>query len=140
MYEYKATIVRIIDGDTIVCTVDLGFFMDRREEGFRVGRIDAPEVTLRGSTTPEEKAAGLDLRGYLAGFLTGQEVTLRTGKDNGRGKYRWVAEVLFPASLIPPSSATTLEGREGAVFVEDGEMVNLSDFLVASGLAEYKEY
>jgi len=43
MYEYKATIKRIIDGDTVVVDIDLGFNMTLCDEHIRLYYIDAPE-------------------------------------------------------------------------------------------------
>lgn len=42
-YLYKAQIVRVIDGDTVVADVDLGFRTWRRGEHLRLEGIDAPE-------------------------------------------------------------------------------------------------
>ena len=47
MYEYQATIVKIIDGDTVDCSVDLGW--DTHVSGKR-GRI-----RLYGIDTPESR-------------------------------------------------------------------------------------
>jgi micrococcal nuclease len=43
MYQYKAEIVRVIDGDTAVLNVDLGFFIWLRDLHFRFYGIDTPE-------------------------------------------------------------------------------------------------
>ena len=42
MYEYKAKLVRVIDGDTIDCIIDLGFDV-RLKERIRLKGIDTPE-------------------------------------------------------------------------------------------------
>jgi micrococcal nuclease len=42
-YTYKATAVRVIDGDTVVLDVDLGFDITKRMT-FRLHGIDAPEL------------------------------------------------------------------------------------------------
>lgn len=46
LYTYKATIVRVIDGDTVVANIDLGFRTWLHDERLRLYGIDAPE---RGS-------------------------------------------------------------------------------------------
>ena len=42
MYDYKATVVKIVDGDTIDVDIDLGFYMVTRQR-LRINRIDTPE-------------------------------------------------------------------------------------------------
>lgn len=44
LYTYAATLVRVIDGDTIIARVDLGF-RTHKTETFRLRGIDAPKVT-----------------------------------------------------------------------------------------------
>lgn len=43
LYEYKATLVRVVDGDTLILLVDLGFKV-HKEVTVRLARIDAPEI------------------------------------------------------------------------------------------------
>lgn len=43
MYEYKATIRRVIDGDTVDVDIDLGFGVVLTDERVRIMGIDAPE-------------------------------------------------------------------------------------------------
>ncbi len=42
MYHYKAKLVRVIDGDTAVFNVDLGFYI-KVEMSFRFAEINTPE-------------------------------------------------------------------------------------------------
>ncbi len=58
MYEYRARIVRVIDGDTVEAEVDLGFHISSRMM-LRLFGINTPEI--KGSTKP----AGLSARDYL---------------------------------------------------------------------------
>ena len=53
MYEYKAKLLRVIDGDTIDCVIDLGFNV-RLKERIRLKGIDTPETRTRDL---EEKIA-----------------------------------------------------------------------------------
>lgn len=48
VYRYLARVVRVIDGDTVVLDVDLGFHVTLRER-FRLARVDAPEQGQIGS-------------------------------------------------------------------------------------------
>lgn len=43
MYEYKALINRVVDGDTVDVDIDLGFGIWMRDERVRVMGIDTPE-------------------------------------------------------------------------------------------------
>ena len=83
MYEYKATVDRVVDGDTIVCTLDMGFNIFIKEK-FRLAVIDAPETS-----TPEGKAVKV----LVSDMLTGKAVVLQTAKQDKYG--RWLATVLL---------------------------------------------
>jgi micrococcal nuclease len=88
MHEYKATIDRIIDGDTIDLIVDLGFHIKIKIRG-RLKGVDTPE---RGH--PEWNHATEVCRGLLQGVQadTGKEyIIIKTTKT---GKYgRWIVEI-----------------------------------------------
>jgi micrococcal nuclease len=74
--------VRVIDGDTFVADVDLGFHVTRRET-FRVRGIDTPET--RGAT----RHAGDAARAFAASWCSeaGHSVTLRSVKQEKFGRY-----------------------------------------------------
>jgi len=94
MYEYKAQVVKVYDGDTITVDVDLGFKTCIKGEKIRLLRINAPEV--RG----EEKESGKLSRDFLKNLLLDQEIMLRTTKDK-KGKYgRYLGEVFFNGSNV----------------------------------------
>ena len=42
MYTYKAKLIRVIDGDTIVADIDLGFNMILRDQHIRLTGINTP--------------------------------------------------------------------------------------------------
>lgn len=54
MYEYKVKYLRVIDGDTFVVNVDLGFGIFLMDKSVRVMHVNAPE-----KNTPEGVAAKL---------------------------------------------------------------------------------
>lgn len=83
MYEYAAKLIRVIDGDTLVLDLDLGFYSWRVGQSYRLLRIDAPELP-----TPEGKAA----KAALEAVLLGKAMTVRTYKADSFG--RFLAEVL----------------------------------------------
>ena len=88
-YNFRVTkINRVVDGDTIDVTIDLGFDLYKKER-VRVAGIDTPEKRTRNL---EEKALGIDatnwLKAKLAEAITGDdELTIRTELSGGIGKY-----------------------------------------------------
>lgn len=85
VYVYEAVVVRVVDGDTVRLSVDLGFRLSL-VENFRLVGIDAPEMSTQ---------AGLEARDYLAGLLpVGSLVAIRSEKGLRQEKYgRWMASV-----------------------------------------------
>ena len=47
MYEYKATLVKVVDGDTVDVDIDLGFGVTLKDERVRIMGIDTPESRTR---------------------------------------------------------------------------------------------
>ena len=109
MYDYKATLISIYDGDTITVSVDLGFHISQIMS-VRLAKINAPEI--RGNS----KELGQNSLVFLQKTLIiGQQITLRTYKD-GREKYgRYLAEV----------------------FIDDNP-ISVNDQMVQAGYAIYK--
>ena len=62
MYEYKAKIVKVIDGDTVDVDIDLGFGMWMKDERVRIMGIDTPESRTRDLV---EKQFGLAAKARL---------------------------------------------------------------------------
>ena len=56
MYEYKAHVVKVVDGDTVDVDIDLGFGIVLANERVRVMGIDTPESRTRDKV---EKKFGL---------------------------------------------------------------------------------
>lgn len=142
IYQYKATIVRVIDGDTLELDAQLGFHVTKRVR-VRLRDIDAPEI--RG----EERAAGRASKAALEVFLAevscgvallpfqakaaAEAIATTSVKDERPGAYlhvhgcpctlhsfkgksfdRWVAEVTVDA---------------------DGDQVNVGHWMIAQGFA-----
>lgn len=92
-YEYRATVVRVIDGDTVVVDWDLGAGTWKRGEHLRLFGINAPET--RGPERPD----GLAAKEFLVGLLpVGTEVLIRTVKDK-TGKYGRYLATIWVGSL-----------------------------------------
>lgn len=90
MYEYKAIVTRVIDGDTIEAEVDLGFHV-KMNLRFRLARINAPELKKGGDIT----------RAYLITKLLDKEIIIKSFKTDKYG--RWLAEVFIEGENINDS-------------------------------------
>ena len=110
MYEYNATLDRVVDGDTVDAMIDLGFdtWVHKR---IRLQGIDAPETRTRDL---DEKAQGFIAKGRLTDLLeasNGEFVVV----SHGVGKY----------------------GRcLGTIIIENE---NINELLIREGLAEVYE-
>ena len=114
LYQYKAFVTKVYDGDTITVEIDLGFKTSVKGEKIRLSRINTPEV--RG----ESREEGLKSRDYLRTLILNKEILLETIKDK-KGKYgRYIGEIFYKQ--------------------ENGEWLNVNNHLVIKGLAEFKEY
>ena len=88
-YKFRVTkINRVVDGDTIDVTIDLGFDLYKKER-VRVAGVDTPEKRTRDK---EEKELGLDATNWLKEKLDGalrgdDELVIRTELVGGVGKY-----------------------------------------------------
>lgn len=110
LYHYRAEIERVVDGDTVQVSIDLGFHTWRKGETLRLARIDAPEA--RGTTKPAGDASTAFLRGLLAGCTSLIVETIKDQRDSFR---RYIAELYC----------------DGA---------NLNDLMVANNHAVYRDY
>ena len=112
MYEYKATVVKVVDGDTVDVDIDLGFGIVLTDERVRIMGIDTPESRTRDKV---EKLFGLASKNRLKEIL-GKVTTLKTfaakdGEDM-KGKFGRIL---------------------GDFIAEDGRMV--TDILIEEGHA-----
>ena len=88
-YNFRVIeINRVVDGDTIDVTIDLGFDLYKKER-VRVAGVDTPEKRTRDK---EEKELGLDATAWLKEKLDGalrgdDELIIRTELVGGVGKY-----------------------------------------------------
>ena len=88
-YNFRVTeINRVVDGDTIDVTIDLGFDLYKKER-VRIAGVDTPEKRTRDL---EEKALGIDATNWLKEKLTetikgDEELLIRTELKGGVGKY-----------------------------------------------------
>ncbi len=85
MYEYKATIRKIVDGDTADVDIDLGFDCWMHNQRIRLYGVDTPECRTRNK---QEKAHGLLAKKYVQETLiVGEVYALRTKEKGKFGRY-----------------------------------------------------
>ena len=110
-FTYKATVERVVDGDTVDALIDLGFDTWKRIR-IRMMGMNAPESRTRDL---EEKKRGLAAKDRLMELLdehAGEFIL----KSHGVGKYGrclgtlWVNEVNVNKQLIQEGHATEYFG------------------------------
>lgn len=89
MYEYRAKILRVVDGDTVDVDIDLGFGVWMHKERVRMMGIDTPESRTRDKV---EKKFGLASKEYVKAYLPiGSMQVLKTEIDKSgedkKGKF-----------------------------------------------------
>ena len=119
-YNFRVIeINRVVDGDTIDVTIDLGFDLYKKER-VRVAGVDTPEKRTRDL---EEKALGLDATNWMKKKLEGaiegdDDLVIRTELVGGMGKYGrllgWLyigdAELSLNEEMITEGSAWSYDG------------------------------
>lgn len=113
MYEYRATVIHVVDGDTVDVDIDLGFGIELKDERVRIMGIDTPESrTLDRVEKLFGKLATARVEELLQG---GDEIVLKT-EVNKHGE--------------------DMKGKFGRIlgdFVVNGRM--LTDILIEEGYA-----
>ena len=107
MYEYKAVVDRVVDGDTIDVTIDLGFSVWKKMR-VRMEGINTPESRTRDL---EEKKRGLAAKDRLKSILefNNNKCIL---KVSGVGKYGRALATVLLESLSP------LNGKDGITLID----------------------
>ena len=119
-YNFRVTeINRVLDGDTIDVTIDLGFDLYKKER-VRVAGVDTPEKRTRDL---EEKALGIDATNWLKEKLEGaidgdDELTIGTELKGGVGKYGRLLGSLYIGDA--ELSLNELMINEGYAWAYDG--------------------
>jgi len=101
-YEYHAKVTEVVDGDTVVINIDLGFDVVFTNQKVRLLGIDTPESRTSDKT---EKVFGLASKDYAKKFIEAckdKSVIIRTHisddvNNNGREKFgRLLGEIINP--------------------------------------------
>lgn len=93
MYEYYVhSLDKVVDGDTIDVTIDLGFDI-KYSSRVRMAGIDTPESRTRDL---EEKAMGLEAKEYLKTRLKkAKKIVIKTEKLDSTEKYGRILGWIF---------------------------------------------
>jgi len=125
MYEYNCKIVRVIDGDSIIIDIDLGFSHWIHGESIRLYGIDTPECRTRDA---EEKAAGLLAKEFVEEALhVGGTYRLQTKEKGKFGRYLGTIylteETSINAALVKERLAVPYFGQS-KVRVKEAHLAN----------------
>ena len=92
MYQYKAKLIRVVDGDTVDALIDCGFSTFKKER-IRLYGINAPESRTRDK---EEKKRGLAAKARLKELIKeGKNKFMVKTKIDKKGKYGRLLGTLF---------------------------------------------
>ena len=97
MYQYKAEIIAVIDGDTIEVDFDLGFGVWLRKQRIRLEGIDTPESR---TTDKEEKIRGqLSKEKLKEVLLKDKYIYVQTKLDPNEKFGRILAKISTPSGI-----------------------------------------
>lgn len=113
MYEYRAKVNRVVDGDTVDVDIELGFDIVLTGQRVRIMGIDTPESRTSDET---EKAFGLAAKNRLKELL-GPTAVLKTqiekDGDDAKGKFGRIL-----GDFVAPDGRMVTE-----VMIEEGHCV-----------------
>ena len=79
MYEYRTTLLNVVDGDTVDVDIELGFGVVLADERVRIMGIDTPESRTRDLA---EKKLGLAAKERLKELCVGKFKLKSLGEEN----------------------------------------------------------
>ena len=116
MYKYKAKVERVVDGDTLEVTIDLGFKI-----------TTVQKLRLAGINTPETYNVKKDSEEYQKGMLSKNYVEKRISENDNM--------ILIETEKVPEKY-----GRYVTKVWFENQEKTLNDELVEKGLAAYVKY
>lgn len=87
LHNYSINLIRVIDGDTIVADIDLGFNITLNSQHIRLLGIDTPEI--RGASFNQGKA----VKEFVADFLKDKKLRIHSYKKDNFG--RLLADIFY---------------------------------------------
>lgn len=101
LWQYRADVERVVDGDTLDLVIDLGFGVLLTGDEARVRLRDIDTAEIFGSPSgSDESAAGRQHRAFVETWVARADEQewpffVETRKDDERGKYgRWLAVII----------------------------------------------
>lgn len=109
-YEYHAKVINVVDGDSIVVDIDLGFNVVLSNQSVRLLGVDTPESRTSDKI---EKVFGLASKEYAKEFVDNckKQIILRTHKSDDSEKFgRLLGEIINPNSKEVLNNSLVEEG------------------------------
>ena len=132
-FEYNGTLVRVLDGDTIDCYIDLGFDLKIKKR-IRYMGIDTWESRTRDL---EEKAKGLLAKSRNKELLEGGVFKL---KSFGTGKFgRVLGEIFVDPDIVGEHINECIANDDSDIDLDHDGWVSVNDILIEEGHA-YEYY
>jgi micrococcal nuclease len=122
-YEYHAKVTQVVDGDTIVVDIDLGFNVVLSNQSVRLLGVDTPESRTSDKT---EKVFGLVSKDYVKEFIENSKkhVIVRTHKSDDVEKFgRILGEIINPETKEVLNNLLVEEGYAVKYLGENKENV-----------------
>lgn len=92
MYQYRAKVIKVIDGDTLDLLIDLGFHIFTQ---IRIRVLDVDTYEIKG----EFKDIGLKIKEVTKELLEGKDIIIQSFKSDSElktDKYgRWLCRVFY---------------------------------------------
>ena len=133
MYDYRAKIVKVVDGDTVDVDIDLGFGVWLQDERVRLVGVDTPESRTRDLT---EKVFGLAAKEFVKNFVEveGADVQLVTSSYDSKGKFgRILGDIHIDGkpltSALLDSHMAVIYNAENKALVQEAHLENRKDFI-----------
>ena len=109
-YEYNAKVTNVVDGDTIMIDIDLGFNVVLANQSVRLLGVDTPESRTSDRV---EKVFGVASKDYTKQFVEDcrKQVIIRTHKSDDSEKFgRILGEVINPETKEVLNASLVEEG------------------------------
>jgi micrococcal nuclease len=137
MYEYRATLDRVVDGDTVDLNIDLGFHVWFNSTRVRLRRVDTPEK--RTSDLLEKHFGYIATDFVLDKLINAKKIVVRTVIDGRQDKYGRILgeitvddeEVSLNDQLIENRYAVSYEGQNKSSVA--AQHINNYKYLVENG-------
>ena len=127
--EYEAQLIKVLDGDTIDCYIDLGFDIKIKKR-IRYMGIDTWESRTRDL---EEKAKGLKAKARNKELLEGGNFKLIS---HGTGKFgRVLGEIFVTPEIVGDHITECLNNPESNIDLSVDGWVSINDILIEEGHA-----